>query len=314
MGENMVRQIFTQTERYLDKGALYLTQEQMDSPFLELRVKILEIQSPLSVSFRRNPPQSVYGYLTTSYQGCVYDEVECRFDYQSIYRRTADYRLIAQLLCIYYRAVAANQKSIADSNAAQGPFTILSPAGLTSDVATPIDSFRFVGLNPCVFDFEIYWLVDDTDFGTCGVEIFDLPESEEPADEGQPYDPDRNSDPNADSEGVWPEPPDDPDRTDIPEDSPEDDFGPRNSNPPPPPPRVLGTWEYNVVLIRFDNNNESITQTQSGVDNTPLPTVATVGNRIGIMFTTNGANNFKDLNSTSVVSSINLTLIGFTPA
>ena len=269
----MALTILTATTRYVDYGAIYLTEDQMKASFLELRVSIVKMQSPISTSFLRNPPQSVYGYLTTCYQECIYDEIQCRYDYQSLYRHLDNYQLLAQLECIYYRAIAANQNSIASSNAAQGPYTILQVDGLTAAIRRPVDSFRFRGINPCIFDFHLFWSYDDTNYETCGVQILDLPPIVAPSNDAPPYDPNRHSDPNAAVEQITNDPPTDDEATTIPDDAPETDFGPRNEQPFVPPPFARGTWPY-VLRLRRRSNGEILVYNQSVLaDNYPVPFV-----------------------------------------
>lgn len=253
----MGRSILSERVRFLDFGAYYLSPTQIASPFLEVRVNIHEIQSPLSVSFLRNPSQSVYGYVTTCYQECVYEEIQVRYDYQSVYRNFDSYQLLAQLECIYYGAITQNQRNIADANGAQSPYTTVSVAGLTNFIKRPVDSFRFKGINPCVFDFEVFWLFDDTDYGVCGAVGEDLPVPGDPINEVPPYDPDVNSDPNAADATVTPGLPGDENLTTVPEDSPGTDFSDRNSFPEPP--GGPGTYFVRIGITGDTPNYDSFT-------------------------------------------------------
>lgn len=307
----MALTILTATTRYLDFGAVYLTEDQMKAAFLELRVSIISMQSPLSESFRRNPPQSVYGYLTTCYQECVYEEIECRYDYQSLYRDLDSYRLLAQLDCIYYDAIATNQNSIAGSNTAQGPYTILQVDGLTNVLRRPVDSFRFKGLNPCVFDFILYWSVDSTDYGNCGVEVFDLPAPLPPSNDAPGYNPSRNSDPNSAEPIILPTPPTDEDKTNVPEDAPVTDFSERN-NPEPPPPVVLGNWTCQIQLTFVPGGGDTVNLSPQA-DSLPVPVVQVVADRWKLLFNQNGIPDNRDLGPTSLVSNAVLVSAVFTP-
>lgn len=309
----MALTILTATTRYADYGAIYLTEDQMKASFLELRVSIVKMQSPISTSFLRNPPQSVYGYLTTCYQECIYDEIQCRYDYQSLYRHLDNYQLLAQLECVYYRAIAANQNSIASSNAAQGTYTILQVDGLTAAIRRPVDSFRFRGINPCIFDFHLFWSYDDTDYETCGVQVLDLPPIVAPSNDAPPYDPDRHSDPNAASEQITSDLPTDNDKTKVPDDSPETDFSPRNDFPVTPPPGLIGTWAYKLVLRRL-TNNELLTYDQTQyADSFPYPAISTANGDIRLVYKQNG-NTFSDsFGSTSNFAIQSFDLLSFTP-
>lgn len=309
----MALTILASSSRFADYGAVYLTSDQMKAAYLELRINIQKIQSPISTSFLRNPPQSVYGYLTTCYQECIYDEIQCRYDYQSLYRHISDYQLLAQLECLYYRAIATNQNSIASSNTAQGPYTILQVDGLTTVLRRPIDSFRFRAINPAIFDMELFWSYDDTDYGSCGVQLLDLPNPPIPSRDAPGYDATRNSNPNAASEQVTASPPTDTGKTKVPENSPTTDFSPRNDFPVTPPPGQIGTWTYKLVLRRL-TNNELVTYNQTQyADSFPYPAMSTANQQIRLVYRQDGSQFSNFFGSTNDFAIQSFDLLSFTP-
>ncbi len=305
--------ILTSTVRFADYGAIYLTESQMKAAFLELRVSIQKIQSPVSVSFQRNPPQSVFGYLTTCYQECVYDEIQCRYDYQSLYRSFDNYQLLAQLECIYYRAIAANQNSIASTNTTQGPYSILQVEGLTTAIRRPVDSFRFKAINPAIFDMILFWSYDDTDYSNCGLNILDLPSILPPSRNAPAYDSARNSNPNAASETITSGLPTDTAKTKVPDNAPSSDFSSRNDFPVAPPPGQIGTWAYKLVLRR-KSNNELLTYNQTQyADSFPYPAISTSGGEIRLVYRQEGNTYSSFFGTTADFDVQSFDLLSFTP-
>jgi hypothetical protein len=218
--------------RYYDSAAYYLSQEQREASFLQLQVNIRKFRPPISESFKRNPPQTVWGYVTLCYQQAIIQEIELRYDYQTIYRDLQEYSLLAQLMCVYFDAITDNQKSIADSNTAQLPYTIRTVEGLVPTINRPLDSIRVVTIVPTVFDIIAVWTVDDEAPDPCAPVRIDTPI---PADEptgANPYDPTQNSDPSDEPESTPGADPTDPDKSAIPSGAPDGDFGPRNNTFP----------------------------------------------------------------------------------
>lgn len=222
--------ILSETLRYLDRGANYLTAEQLSAGYLEVRVRIRQFKPPVSESYYRNPPQSSYGYVTLGSQEAIREEVQIRYPYQVIYRYNGGFSELAQLQCIYYTNLFDFMKELADSNAAQGPYFFERLGGLLEGVPDHPDTFRVVTISPSVFDIETYWTPKDERFSNCAIERVSLPAAPPPT---------KNPEERDDEAAPLPPPPPslsdnptDADRSNIPLGSRPSDFSERNQAPP----------------------------------------------------------------------------------
>lgn len=159
-------EVKSQTVTYFDEATFYLTEEQIDAIFLEVRINILSYRDPVSLAFTRNPPQSVWGWVTGCYQECIVSEQAIRFDYERVYRDTRDYQQIATLFCIYYKAAMESLGSLGEAIPNIGQFQIQGVDAIDNVVRRGVDSFRFKGLIPMVFSFEVFW-IPKPDVGEC---------------------------------------------------------------------------------------------------------------------------------------------------
>lgn len=139
---------------------MYLTPEQRQALFLEIRISIASYEAPISFSNTRNPQQTVWGWATLVYQESVTAEVAVRFDYQTIYRDFDSYKLLSQALCIYYKQETENLKTL--TNLLPGGLLVQYPEiqGLSVSLNRGIDSVRFVSLAKTNFTVDVFWEPD----------------------------------------------------------------------------------------------------------------------------------------------------------
>lgn len=164
---------------YLDEAALYLTQEQKEAYWLSVRVNIRSYRPPRSFSFRRNPPQTIWGYATGVYQECVVFEKAVRFDYEQIYDDFDSYHQLARLMCIYASLNVDNLVMIAAAVGGPGVGVLQRPQGLTPKLIRRLDSIRVRLDVPAQFDFEVFWNPDPTTEDPCNYERKETPEPPE---------------------------------------------------------------------------------------------------------------------------------------
>jgi len=229
-------EIKTARHSYLDDATLYLSQEQKEAYWLSIRINIRSYRPPRSFSFRRNPPQTVWGYATGVYQECVVWEKGIRFDYEQIYDDFDSYSQLARLMCIYASMNVDNLVMIAAAVGGPGVGVLQRPAGLTPKLIRRLDSVRVRLDVPAQFDFEVFWNPDPTTEDPCNYERVEPPDPpEQPSDPPGPGDGGASS-PAAnpiqnDGEEVGP-------LSAIPPGAFPGDFGPRNSAGSSPAVRV----------------------------------------------------------------------------
>jgi len=219
----------TATYRYLDSGTLYLTDEQQASQYLQVRLQVLEYSPPISESYLRNPPQTVFGYSTLVSNGCVFKEVQQRYAYQVVAEFYEDTTAIQQTACEYFRTTNDNNFGAFNAIPLIGPFVFGNVAGIFPTLYFPCDSIRYVGAQEQVFEFQVFWI-------PIGGEEPCLPSKEKPPEPAAPAAtaPNRNTS----ASPALPDPPgqestpDDPDRTTPPSNALPGDFGPRNDSFP----------------------------------------------------------------------------------
>lgn len=184
--------IQTQTVTYFDDATIYLTEEQVNSYYLMVRVNILSYRPPISLSFARNPPQSVWGWVTGVDQEAVVFETGLRFDYQQIYEDYDSYKQLAQLLCLYYQATSENLGSLGQAIPTSIPFTIKNVNQLSPFVRRRLDSIRVRTLVPTTFSIELFWLPDMLT-GECAGALANVPPPAPPGGSPNPPGPDSSS-------------------------------------------------------------------------------------------------------------------------
>jgi hypothetical protein len=247
----------TVTYRYLDKGTLYLTDEQQAAQYLQVRVRVLKYSPPISESYLRNPAQSVYGYSTLCSNGCVLREVQQRYAYQVVADFFEDTTAIQQTACEYFKTTNDNNFGAFNAVPAIGPFVFGNVAGIFPTLAFPVDSIRYVGAQEQVFEFQVFWI-------PIGGESPCLPSKEKPPEPAEPEAeaPERDED---SSPPLAPDPdqdssPDDDNKTVIPPGADSGDFGPRNIDEPPIPTEI-GTWTLTYNFNQFGGGPGSDEQT-----------------------------------------------------
>lgn len=169
---------FIQTRSYsfLDRGALYLTEEMRTASWIDIRVSVDSFKNSPYLSYLRNPPQGSFGYATGVHAEAVVFEKQIRFDYESVYRQNRPEISIMAAMCVYYSSLVENLIRLHTALAGSLPFLPVGVAGITPFVALPLDSIR-VALNESgQFTIDVFWVPSPTPPGPCSVQFGDVPD------------------------------------------------------------------------------------------------------------------------------------------
>jgi len=216
-----------ETYRYLDSGTLYLTKEQQEASYLLIRIRVISYRPSVAFSFVRNPAQSVWGWITGMHDSCVVFEKAQRFDFELCYRDNLDSQDLAVLMCIYHQIAMTNLAIVGLAIPTALPFIFEQVSGIAPSPARELDSVRYVGLVPQVFEFHVTWLSPTSDGTECAPSVFPEPPPPPPKETAPPRD-ERESPPPPPPPRQE-EVPDDPDRTFPPAGRLPRDFGDRNT-------------------------------------------------------------------------------------
>lgn len=140
----------TASYSFLDKGAVYLTKEQMDSPFLSVRYGQDSSSGYESLSREWNPERSVYARVTGCYQEAIQWEKLVRYDYEQVFYELDDFAYLGVILCAYFKETV----------------TLINPTvgglldyvfGIGPVLGRQVDSIRAVSNRPGQFTIELVW-------------------------------------------------------------------------------------------------------------------------------------------------------------
>lgn len=175
----------TDRKQYRTQGSYRFSQEQRNSYFLYLDIKIISFVHQDYNNFKSNPPNGFWGYATT-FCGSTPEKIQqVEFPNQRMVRLEGRNNLTTAVVAQAHKANIFSLESLAISLGGQVQFVDAQPPTV---VGFPETIVKFKGLPLSQFQFSCYWLRYEP-FVLDGV----LFESDDPTDgESEYYEPTRN--------------------------------------------------------------------------------------------------------------------------
>lgn len=237
-----------QTLKYLDKGTVYLSQEQEQSFRLVISHKVLSQKGQGSFSFLRVPQQTVLGYVTGSSNGRIVFEHEIRFFSEIVYDHTDSTTYLKYLFCKLSQQQAGNLVAHHIAIPSAIPLEVgQNEQGISPGIRN-LDTVRFNFSRQTNFEIYLSWISQPPDVDNCKSPPSNEPPPLPPSKEPREPTPEQN--PNIPVPPPTESAPRLPDNSDIPLNARPGDFGQRNIETQPPEPiagRYKVFWSGNLV-------------------------------------------------------------------